>query len=58
LGGKFGISLNENDLPCTVAQAREGYVQLATALADHRHYYSIDRAAPNYMCVFQTAVER
>jgi len=57
LGGKFGISLNENDLPCTVAQAREGYVQLATALADHATTIRLTARPPNYMCVFQTAVE-
>ena len=57
LGGKFGIPLNENDLPGTVRQAREQYERLATALAADRHYYSIDRAAPNYMSVFKTVAQ-
>jgi len=57
LGGKFGIPLDENDLPGTVARAREHYEQLATALSVNRHYYSIDRAAPNYLSVFKTVAE-
>ena len=57
LGGKFGIPLDENELPGTVARAREHYEQLATALSVNRHYYSIDRAAPNYMSVFKTVAE-
>lgn len=57
LGGKFGIPLNENDLPGTVTRAREDYQRLATALAADRHYYSIDRAAPNYMSVFKTVAQ-
>jgi len=58
LGGKFGIALDENDLPGTVAQARKQYEQLATALAAERHYYSIERAAPHYMSVFKRVAER
>ena len=54
LGGKFGIPLDENDLRGTVARAREQYEQLTTALANNRHYYSIGRAALNYMSVFKT----
>jgi hypothetical protein len=57
LGGKFGIALDENDLPGTVLQARRQYEGLATALAANRHYYSIERAAPNYMNVFKTVAE-
>jgi glycosyltransferase involved in cell wall biosynthesis len=58
LGGKFGISLIENDLPGTVALARQMYEPLATALATERHYYSIARAAKNYLSVFRTLVQR
>ncbi len=57
LGGKFGIALDENDLPRTVAQARKQYERLATALAAQRHYYSIERAAPNYLSVFKRVAE-
>jgi glycosyltransferase involved in cell wall biosynthesis len=58
LCGKFGISLDENDLPGTVARAREEYEQLATALVANRHYYSIDRAASDYISVFKNAMHR
>jgi glycosyltransferase involved in cell wall biosynthesis len=57
LGGKFGIPLDENDLPGTVARAREEYERLATALAADRHYYSIERAAPSYINVFETVAK-
>jgi glycosyltransferase involved in cell wall biosynthesis len=57
LGGKFGIALDENDLPGTIVSARRRYEGLATALAANRHYYSIDRAAPNYLSVFKTVAE-
>jgi glycosyltransferase involved in cell wall biosynthesis len=57
LGGKFGIPLNESDLPGTVVRARKQYERLATALAVNRHYYSIERAAPNYMSVFKIMAE-
>lgn len=53
LGSEFGVPLDENDLPGTVARAREQYERLTTALAINRHYYSIERAAPNYMSVFK-----
>jgi hypothetical protein len=58
LGGKFGIPLDENDLPGTVARAREHYERLATALSVDRQYYSIDRAASNYMSVFKAVAQR
>jgi hypothetical protein len=57
LGGKFGIALDENDLPGTIALARNHYERLATALATERHYYSIERAAPKYMSVFKMVAE-
>jgi hypothetical protein len=57
LGSKFGLALDESDLPSTVAQARKQYERLATALAAERHYYSIVRAAPNYMNVFKRVAE-
>lgn len=57
LGEKFGIALDENDLPGTVARARNHYERLATALAANRQYYSIERAAPNYVSVFERVAE-
>jgi len=57
LGGKFGIALNEDDLPGTIARARKQYGRLATSLAADRHYYSIERAAPSYMNVFKRVTE-
>jgi glycosyltransferase involved in cell wall biosynthesis len=56
LTGKFGISLMENDLSGTVALARQMYEPLATALARERHYYSIGRAAKDYLSVFKTVI--
>ena len=57
LGGKFGLALDENDLAGTVARARKEYEWLATELAANRHYYSIERAAPNYMSVFERVAD-
>jgi glycosyltransferase involved in cell wall biosynthesis len=57
LGGKFGIPLDENDLPGTIRRAREQYERLATALSVNRHYYSIERAASNYVDVFKTVAQ-
>jgi glycosyltransferase involved in cell wall biosynthesis len=53
LGGKFGIALDESDLPFTISRAREHYERLATALIAERHYFSIERAARTYMNIFQ-----
>lgn len=53
LGGKFGIALDESNLPGTISQAREHYEGLATSLAAHRHYFSIERAARTYLKVFR-----
>jgi hypothetical protein len=57
LGGKFGIALDENNLSDTIGRARQQYERLATALAADRDYYSIERAAPNYMSVFKIVAE-
>jgi len=57
LGGRFGIALDENNLPGTVARARSQYERLATALAGDRDYYSIERAAPSYVSIFRTVAE-
>ena len=54
LGGKFGIALDESDLPGTISRAREHYEGLATALTADRHYFSIGRAARTYMNIFQS----
>jgi glycosyltransferase involved in cell wall biosynthesis len=53
LGSRFGIPVDENDLPGTVVRARKQYERLATALSVNRHYYSIDRAATNYIRIFR-----
>jgi hypothetical protein len=57
LAGNFGIALDENDLPGTIARARSHYERLATALTAERHYYSIERAAHAYLGVFKSVAE-
>jgi hypothetical protein len=54
----FGLALDENDPPGAIARPRNQYQWLATELAANRHYYSIERAAPNYMSDFERVAER
>jgi glycosyltransferase involved in cell wall biosynthesis len=56
LGNRFGIALDENDLPGTISRARGKYEALSTALIPARHYFSIERAASSYLDIFKEIV--
>lgn len=58
LAGDFGVALDERDLPGTVTRARKGYERLAIKLEAHRDYYSIERAAADYINIFKTVLPR
>ncbi len=57
LAADFGISINEEDLSSTVAEARDSYQSISHSLLYARDRFGIERAANDYYAVFRGQVE-